>query len=51
MQSMCRFPCEKINSMLVRSKEYQKRCKEICSDIEYDILEKAFFDKENKLRK
>lgn len=41
------FPCEKINSMLERSKEYQKRCKEVCSDAEYEMLEKAFFYKNN----
>ena len=45
------FPCEKISNMLERSKEYQKRCKEVCSDAEYEMLEKAFFDKENNLRK
>ncbi len=45
------FPCEKIDRMLERSKEYQKRCKVVCSDAEYDMLEKAFFDKENNLRK
>lgn len=45
------FPCEKISNMLERSKKYQKRCKEVCSDVEYDMLEKAFFDKENNLRK
>ena len=45
------FPCEKISSMLERSKEYQKRCKEVCSDAEYEMLEKAFFDKEKNLRK
>ena len=37
------FPCEKISNMLERSKEYQKRCKEVCSDAEYEMLEKAFF--------
>ncbi|MCD7857053.1 MAG: DUF3795 domain-containing protein [Clostridiales bacterium] len=45
------FPCEKIHRMLVRSAAYQKRCKEVCSGPEYDMLEKAFFDKENNLRK
>lgn len=45
------FPCGKISSMLERSKEYQKRCKDVCTDAEYDMLEKAFFDKENNLRK
>lgn len=45
------FPCEEINSMLERSQEYQKRCKMVCSVEEYDMLEKAFFDKENNLIK
>jgi len=37
--------------MLERSKNYQKKCKEVCSEEEYDALEKAFFDKESNLRK
>lgn len=46
-----KFPCEKIEAMLNRSKEYQKKCKEVCSEQEYLMLEKAFFDKENNLKK
>ena len=50
--NMCsEFPCDKINDMLKRSKEYQKKCREVCSEEEYKTLEKAFFDKENNLRK
>lgn len=45
------FPCKKINDMLERSKAYEKKCKEVCSDEEYNKLEKAFFDKENNLMK
>ncbi len=45
------FPCGKISSMLERSKEYQRRCKDVCTDAEYDMLEKAFFNKEKNLRK
>lgn len=45
------FPCDKITKMLLRSKEYQKVCKEVCTLSEYEKLEKAFFDKENNLRK
>ena len=37
--------------MLNRSKNYQKKCKEVCSEEEYMVLEKAFFDKENNLMK
>ncbi len=45
------FPCDKITDMLNRSKEYQEKCKEVCSKEEYIMLEKAFFDKENNLKK
>ncbi len=45
------FPCQKISDMLIRSKEYQKKCKEVCTEEEYDNLKKAFFEKENNLMK
>jgi len=48
--SQCaRFPCQKIQDMLTRSAAYQKRCAEVCSETEFRLLEKAFFDKENLL--
>lgn len=46
-----KFPCSKIEDMLKRSREYQEKCRELCSEKEYFALEKAFFDKENNLRK
>jgi len=45
------FPCRKISDMLKRSEAYQKKCREVCTAEEYAALEKAFFDKENNLRK
>lgn len=45
------FPCGKISDMLKRSKEYQKRCREVCTEQEYESLAKAFFEKEENLRK
>jgi len=45
------FRCAKIHAMLERSAEYEKRCKEVCSEQEYSVLKKAFFDKENNLKK
>lgn len=45
------FPCQRICNMLKRSKEYQKKCMEVCTTQEYDSLKKAFFDKENNLKK
>ena len=44
------FSCDKIEDILGRSKEYQEKCKEVCSE-EYVALEKTFFDKENNFRK
>ena len=37
--------------MLKRSKEYEKKCKEICSDKKYQMLKKSFFNKEENLKK
>lgn len=45
------FPCMKINNMLESSAKYKTRCKEVCSEQEYIVLERAFFDKENNLMK
>lgn len=45
------FPCEKIESMLERSAEYKKKCKELCTREEYAMLEKSFFRKEENLQK
>lgn len=45
------FPCEKIDKMLQRTKQYQKKCREVCSESEYKALCKAFFEKETNLRK
>ncbi len=45
------FPCDKISDMLKCSEEYQEKCSEVCSKQEYEMLSKAFFDKENNLKK
>lgn len=45
------FPCEKIRIMLERSAEFEKKCKKVCSEQEYSVLKKAFFDKEKNLKK
>ena len=50
--NLCKeFPCGKIRDMLKRSEEYQHRCKKLCSEEEYEMLEKAFFEKEKNLSK
>lgn len=45
------FPCQKIEDMLERSKTYEKRCEKVCSKEEYLAIQKAFFYKENNLKK
>ena len=45
------FPCEKIDALIQSNKDTQIKCKEMCSDSEYKILHKAFFEKETNLRK
>ncbi len=45
------FSCGKINEVLRRSKEYQERCERVCSPEEYRALERAFFNKEENLRR
>lgn len=43
------FPCDKIGEMLNKTKDYASRCKKLCSETEFEILRKAFFEKEINL--
>lgn len=45
------FPCDKIDKMLQRTKQYQEKCERVCSESEFKVLNKAFFEKEVNLRK
>ncbi len=45
------FPCQKISHMIERSEQYKEMCKVRCSDSEYELLSKAFFEKEINLKK
>ena len=45
------FPCGKIEDMLKRTKEYEKKSREVCSDEEYRMLKASFFNKEENLKK
>lgn len=50
--SVCgEFPCKKINDMLKRSKESERLCREKCSNEEIEALDKAFFHKEENMKK
>lgn len=45
------YPCEKIKDMLERTEESKKVCRQKCSEQEFEILNKAFFNKEINLMK
>lgn len=45
------FPCIKIKDMLKRSKIYEEKCREVCTEEEYQRLKKSFFEKEENLKK
>lgn len=46
-----KFPCDKIETMLKRSHDYQEVCRKLCTEKEYTMLEKSFFNKEENLKK
>lgn len=45
------FPCEKIKTMLARSKEYEQACQGLCTKDEYAMIAGAFFHKIENLKK
>ena len=45
------FPCRKIDELLERSRLYERKCSEVCTDKEFEALRAAFFNKEANLRK
>lgn len=51
--SKCRycveFPCDKIENMLLRSEIYKEKCRQVCSDEEYENINAAFFNKAHNL--
>lgn len=45
------YPCKKLTDILHSVEKYKKICKEKCTQEEYNILAKAFFEKEMNLNK
>lgn len=45
------FSCGKIEELLERSRQYEKKCEEVCTPEELKALRAAFFNKENNLKK
>ena len=44
------YPCENMKDCFSVTKSFEPKCREVCSDQEYEILKKAFFEKERNLR-
>lgn len=45
------FPCAKIGELLERSRGYERKCAEVCTESELSALKAAFFNKEDNLKK
>lgn len=43
------YPCEKINQTFISTMKWEPRCKEVCTNDEYETFDKAFFHKKNYL--
>ena len=43
------FPCDNMRECFAVTKYFEPKCKEVCTDSEYDQLKKAFFEKEENL--
>ncbi|SFC99114.1 DUF3795 domain-containing protein [Clostridium uliginosum] len=49
---MCEdFPCTVIKETFDKTLKFEPKCKRVCSDEEYRILEEAFFNKKENLNK
>lgn len=45
------YPCQKIDELFRRTEEYEKICRVRCSEEEFSVLKKAFFEKRHYLEK
>ena len=43
------YPCERMKECFVVTRSFEPKCREVCTDKEYETLKKAFFEKENNL--
>jgi hypothetical protein len=43
------YPCDKITFVFKRTESYAKKCKQVCSPVDYNILANAFFFKKKTL--
>ena len=45
------YPCDNFRSCLEVTSSFEPACRKVCTDSEYAVLSKAFFHKEENLRK
>lgn len=46
----CRqYPCDKLQQTFARSAVYAQKCRQVCSNQEYAVLARAFFNKQENL--
>lgn len=45
------YPCSKIQAMLENTASFIPDCRQCCTDAEFAIMEKAFFEKQKNLEK
>ena len=43
------YPCETMKECFAVTRSFEPKCREVCSDAEYEILKRAFFEKEQNL--
>ena len=43
------YPCETMRECFAVTRSFEPKCREVCSDAEYEILKRAFFEKEQNL--
>ncbi len=46
-----KYPCANMQDCFAVTKSFEPKCRQVCSDQEYEALEKAFFEKEQNLKK
>ncbi|MFP4006273.1 MAG: DUF3795 domain-containing protein [Candidatus Hadarchaeia archaeon] len=45
------YPCERLEKVFEKVETYRRKCREICSENEYQLIEKAFLSKKENLDK
>lgn len=44
------FPCDNMRECFAVTKSFKPKCREVCTEEEYEQMKKAFFEKEENLK-